>query len=754
MAKKTVRTPNQQEYRDSLARQLVHLRKSWSKDLAENLLEKSKETTKYKESKKWTDKTIFEQVDAFIFRDPWNSFNSEQKIILERRCKELEEKAPNFTEKEVSVIEGIISKWEWHDSYGYTLRGLVEVIFKREVLEWLDDDFLKRIAKRLWHDTSKNKIVIDILRNRIPNDLNFWADLVNENTRCVDSYSRDDSEKSAWRYMQRDIENNILKTENIESYLEQFAWVEKISHDDAKIIDYFMWRIIGGHINAKISWETLKNISIKMEENHYWFHWFNINMVSDFENLKKELDAKFLAWEDIKLYISLFGDKIWDIIDKSYHVPHYVNNYVEKRWKYDRYLPNSLRLIDEYLDSWEAWNNNEKFTWEILWGSDDTIFEVWSDPEKLKAVDAETLGSRFFPLWYYLYIKHNTTDVDTSKLVWKVLQNSDFCEFWDTDRAPKQLSWWGMPESEQLIEFAKRYSQIPSHLRQKYLETDKPWRFTEFIQDVYATNDNDLLRKLFEFSLWKYSMYNRGRLTYEDQDVLIVKVIDNLISTPEDFEELFDKIKHNYQTLTPFAVMLIYLVTWSVPRNTAIIPAFPQSIYRMVCEEAIAKGEHIPTHCKVVPDPMVRQDLVEKLSALYDKVQAEKQRKQEHEEALRLERERIAREQREATEYALAHCEDWEVVLDYTGEQKYILIVDPESKKLKFISEDLPYHSNIKSKYCPNGLCLWWWRITMNADKTRILLHWSSESYGWLSDHEKECAIKLLKKNYPNLTIL
>ncbi len=92
--------------------------------------------------------------------------------------------------------------------------------------------------------------------------------------------------------------------------------------------------------------------------------------------------------------------------------------------------------------------------------------------------------------------------------------------------------------------------------------------------------------------------------------------------------------------------------------------------------------------------------------------------------------------------------------MDYTGEQKYILIVDPETKKLKFISENLPFHSNIKSKYCPNGLCLWWWRITMDADKTKMVLHWYSESYGWLSAYEMQCAIKLLKKNYPELTFV
>jgi hypothetical protein len=73
---------------------------------------------------------------------------------------------------------------------------------------------------------------------------------------------------------------------------------------------------------------------------------------------------------------------------------------------------------------------------------------------------------------------------------------------------------------------------------------------------------------------------------------------------------------------------------------------------------------------------------------------------------------------------------------------------------LVFVSEDLPFHSNIKSKYYPNGLCLWWWRITMNVDKTRMILHWHSESYWWLSDYEKKCAIKLLKKKYPNLTVL
>lgn len=754
MAKKTIRTINQQEYRDGLAGQLVHLRKSWSRDLAENLLKKSKNTTKYVDAKKWTDKTTFQQVKSFLFSNPWNDFQREEAMLLDIWCKELFEKAPNFSEEEISVLKDMFLRWAWHDSFRYTFNNLANELFKKEIFEWFDDNFLKKYALKMWYSLSKDEIIIDLLKERASNDWTFWVDLLYHNTRNINLYSRDESDKQEWAYIQRDLEKNIIKTEGVEAYLEQFASVDKIDEDDSSRIWYFIYRIKDWGISAKISWRALKNISKKMEDHGYWFHKLPLEMISNSDELKKELESKFVVWEEIELYTSLFGDKIWNVIDKSLQVPKYVNNFVEKRW--GRYhwheVPNWMRLVDNYLDSLTEWEIvDEKFTGEILVREDD-IFDVWSDPDKLKVVNAETLDDWFFPLWYYLYVKHNTTDVDTSKLIDKVLWDWDFCEFWDKDRAHKQISWWSMPESERLMNFAKRYSYIPSHLRQKYAETDSPWRFTEFMQDVYATNDKNLLRRLFELCFWKYSKYNFNRMTNEDKDVLIMKAIDNLVDSPESCSKFLDTVSRHCDT--PYCLMLIYLVTWSVPWNGRLAYQIPQSIYRLVCEDFIAQGKDIPTYREVIPDPMIKQEHLEKLSDFYNKDQTEKKRKREQEEALRLEREKIAREQIEATEYALAHCEDWEVVLDYTGEQKYILIVDPETKKLKFISEKLPFHSNIKSKYCPNGLCLWWGRITMDADKTRILLHWYSESYGGLSDYEKICAIKLLKKHYPSLTIL
>lgn len=749
MAKNKSRTISQQDYRDNLAKQLRHLRKNWSGDLAKALLEKSRNTKEYIDAKEWTNKTTLQQVKSFLFSNPWNYFNSDQKMTLDVWCKELFEKAPNFSEDEISLLKDMFLKWEHHSDFRFTFNNLANQLFKKEIFEWFDNDFLKENALTLWYEPSKCKIIINILNERIPNDVIFWTDLLDHNIECINEYGEDESDKREWKIIQRNIEKNIIKTDGVEAYLEQFSSVDKINEDDEPRIKYFIYRIKDWYIPAKISWGALKNISKKMEGR---FENLPIEMVSNPDELKEELEAKFKAWRKIELYESLFWDKIWDIIDKSLQVPKYVNKIVEKWW----YIPNWRRLVNNYIDSLAEWQTvDKKFTGKVIWDNNNDILDIWSNPYKLKVVNAETLGSWFFPLWYYLYIKHNTTDVDTSKLIDKVLWYGDFSEFWDSERSRKQKDYSHyVGYIERKMELSKKYSYIPSDLRQKYAETDKPGRFTEFMQDVYATNDKTYLRDLFEccFGLNWYSKYNYERLTDEDKDVLIMKAIDNLVDSPESCSEFLEEISRRCDT--PYSLMLVYLVTWSVPSNGVWVQRVPQSVYRFVCEDFISQWKDIPTHWEVVPDPMIKQEHLEKLSDLYHKDQAEKKRKYEQEEAIRLERERIAREQKEVTEYSLAHCEDWEVILDYTGEQKYILIVDPETKKLKFISENLPFHSNIKSKYCPNGLCLWWWRITMDADKTKMVLHWYSESYGWLSAYEMQCAIKLLKKNYPELTFV
>lgn len=104
---------------------------------------------------------------------------------------------------------------------------------------------------------------------------------------------------------------------------------------------------------------------------------------------------------------------------------------------------------------------------------------------------------------------------------------------------------------------------------------------------------------------------------------------------------------------------------------------------------------------------------------------------------------------------ALKNRENWENIIKWAtpeeNKQKYILVVDPKTKKLKFISENLRNHRYILLQNCPNGLCLWGWQITKNNKS--ITLYWDSSDYGRLSEREMKYAINLLQRDYPDYTI-
>ena len=57
----------------------------------------------------------------------------------------------------------------------------------------------------------------------------------------------------------------------------------------------------------------------------------------------------------------------------------------------------------------------------------------------------------------------------------------------------------------------------------------------------------------------------------------------------------------------------------------------------------------------------------------------------------------------EIINYATENRRDGKVIVNYTNkDQKYILGIDPNDKKLMFITDNLPHHISIKRKYIPN----------------------------------------------------
>ena len=109
----------------------------------------------------------------------------------------------------------------------------------------------------------------------------------------------------------------------------------------------------------------------------------------------------------------------------------------------------------------------------------------------------------------------------------------------------------------------------------------------------------------------------------------------------------------------------------------------------------------------------------------------------------------------ELIKYAVENRNWGDVIVNYSKErQKYILAVDSNDKKLIFITDNLPHHINIKHKYVPNWLCLWWWCVTIYDKNNYILLYWKSKVYGEIHWKEKEAMIKMLENMYPNYRVL
>ena len=108
----------------------------------------------------------------------------------------------------------------------------------------------------------------------------------------------------------------------------------------------------------------------------------------------------------------------------------------------------------------------------------------------------------------------------------------------------------------------------------------------------------------------------------------------------------------------------------------------------------------------------------------------------------------------EIINYATENRRDGKVIVNYTNkDQKYILGIDPNDKKLMFITDNLPHHISIKRKYIPNWFCLWWWRLMFDNKNKAISLYWKSRVYGGIAWKEKEAMLSLLKNFYPDYRI-
>ena len=109
----------------------------------------------------------------------------------------------------------------------------------------------------------------------------------------------------------------------------------------------------------------------------------------------------------------------------------------------------------------------------------------------------------------------------------------------------------------------------------------------------------------------------------------------------------------------------------------------------------------------------------------------------------------------EIINYATENRRNGKVIVNYINkDQKYILGINPNDKKLMFITDNLPHHISIKCKYISDWFCLWWWRIIIDDKNKFISLWWKSRVYGSVPEEQKKAMIKMLENIYPDYTIL
>jgi hypothetical protein len=100
--------------------------------------------------------------------------------------------------------------------------------------------------------------------------------------------------------------------------------------------------------------------------------------------------------------------------------------------------------------------------------------------------------------------------------------------------------------------------------------------------------------------------------------------------------------------------------------------------------------------------------------------------------------------------------EKLEVIIHFTRKwQKYIFSIDYEKWCLRFMTEDLEYHSDIHDKYVwDDGKTVWWWRIIMDEKKGIIYLYDSSWDYGRVRGNYERAMQKMLERYFPDYTIV
>lgn len=783
------RTPEQKKYRNELAEKLSKLRKQWSegKEIAEVLLSKENKTDTYKEAQEWRSLSkVFEDMSNFMEEIDVQFKNYDDKESQLKRYSYygkdkfmkdslylfnlLEKENISLDDSQRSLIEKIISFG--FDKYGNTFyyyasgtimnehNGSLDLLWRNVALNFLDQNFnafeqsqkeafiLKALEESdfIQNTYHLEKSIIDWDFEGFPRKYHregryvrptnsiwsngtdyYFSSKYGLSSLVKQTVNESSNEQFLFNMLMMNAKykfgSNIFPEKHLpllrdQQKIMQFVTPEKLKDLKIRTNDLFsLFQSLEITIPRNIAQQWSESVTYVNPEKWYeksengFFGRENIKVLSRSQKviemdtvkiaLEMILEKQEVQEEEFKMFKTFFDVvDLWKLVDEKYTTPTFINSKIDQLspilgWKSTLWLlENYSKKLNEKSDK----DVKKKFNWAILpWYEEAPVDLV------VKTIDVDTLSDSQYTFELYDYLKQQ--NISTEKYLTKMLNNS-------------------------------RSSLETSHVA------------TNFMQDIYSMNDDDLVKNMY----LQFSRFSE-KVSEEEMNILIQKML-KLISTEQDFE-FFVKVMNNNLQNSDLLLMINYLLTGKI--NASELKKYrtiPSSLYKkMIIDWSFDSldAEELP---RAKPDPFIDSNDLQNLVTIYT-IREEKRKKKAEEDKVekeRLEQIRIAQyeEAEKLKNDVIEHWEKWEVILDYSSpEQKFVLSVDTEKRVLEFLSENLPFHATIHSKYVKNGYCVGGGRIKMDENSKILYLYGYSESYGRVPGEYQSAMIKMLEKQYP-----
>ena len=730
MAKKTIRSESQGEYRRKVAEGLHDLRSQWKdwKDVAHTLYNTLQNDSKYLEAKKWIfiekDKRSIWDLDELLewlfirpkgipdwgyehLREEYENLvnlklkalceilESEDVVLTKEQCDNLKTKLetenwrhrenelwPKFWEIGVRKLsqkdkEDVLFHRTWIYKFELpTVEKVIQASENKEFIYYMFQVFIYdwKISK-ISSETEK-KFLDTIFTNhsdkvRILKMLLLWF-------KDRDGYHRE-AEGKRVRNLPSKMKESLTSELKDENFLNSF--VEKLDKEMRRLFRYMLT-----NLNVTIPRDIAKELPVSCS---YWDN-DDLREILDLESFKTALNNMFEKQDsrDYKLFWIFPFDMRWSYVDEKYKTPKYLNPHIDhiKRIEIPREaIVSLLRKLKETPKSWEKYNVNVQKLYNrdgVIRDADDELIDLIVDTVELdKNSDSRLLYRMMKRKW----------EVDEN-IMFNIIENI-----------------WKMESFKGENDFKKA-----------------------LMQEIYGTKNKRLIVELFE----NFKYFDKC-CTEEEKDILIRQFVH--VMSDEDVR-VFKRImeQHSDGKIKSGLLLKIRYFLGDI-KKLSDYRALPKDVYiDAVKRKNIGSYDRLP---RVIPTPYIDLDDFEKLAQF---IHADRARIQKEKE----DTERLKKEVRD-------NREKWDVLINYTEpNQKYVLSIDRVSRNLKFISENLWFHYNIHTKYIKDGRCLWWWRIHIDDQWKSIVLHWQSESYWFVPNEYEEAMKKMLEKQYPNYDIM